>query len=455
MGDAQGRTLVSQRLLESHREAIEKAYRTRTSGSRELLDEASRHLAGGTTRATTYWRPYPIFVERGEGCRLYDVDRNAYLDWNGCFSAALFGTAPAFIAEAIQGAASRLLSAGAATESLMHWARLLCERYASVDRLRFCCSGSEAVMFGCRAARAYSRRPKILKQIGSYHGTVDFVEADMPTSQLGILPSAAADMIYADFSDVSAIEDILRTRADEIAGVLLNPVWFSREDGTLQAIVELARRHGVLVICDEVLSFRCAFGGGQEHFGFEADISIFGKTIGGGGLAVGAFGGREEIMRLFSPLDVERPVHHTGTFAGNPITAAAGIATLERITPALIERLNGLGDRLRTGFRASLASHGVRFGMKGAGSLVLLGLGALTARHAVDRSEVAEAKRLFGLSLLNRGMFTPADAFVWAVSEPMGEDEVDLAIAALDETLTELRPLFEAVAPELLEPGGR
>jgi glutamate-1-semialdehyde 2,1-aminomutase len=443
---------VSADVLARYRDAIEGAYRARTSGSREMLDEAASYVAGGTTRATTYWRPYPLFVERGDGCHLYDVDRNRYVDWNGCFSAALFGNSPPFIAEAIHTAASKLLSAGAATESVHRWARLLCERYPSVERVRFCCSGSEAVMFGCRAARAYSGRPKILKQRGSYHGTTDAVEADMPTSQLGIPPHAGADMIYADFQDLGAIEKIFRENADALAGVLLNPVWFARDDGTLPEIVALARRHGVLVICDEVLSFRAAPGGGQEYFGFEADVAIFGKTIGGGGLAVGAFGGRAEIMRLFSSLDVDAPVHHSGTFAANPLTVAAGIAALEHVTPELLSRLNTLGDRLRAGFRTTFAAHGVRAGLKGMGSLVLLGLGELGLRHAVqDRPPVAEAKRLFGLALLNQGMFTPADAFLWAISEPMSTREIDRAVTALADTLTELRPLFERVAPELLE----
>jgi glutamate-1-semialdehyde 2,1-aminomutase len=442
---------MSDAALARHRDAIESAYRARSPGSRELLDEAATWVAGGTTRGTTWWRPYPLFMERGDGCHLHDVDRNRYLDFNGCFSAAIFGNTPDFIAEAIRNAAGRLLAAGAATEGLLRWARLLCERFPSVDQVRFCCSGTEAVMFACRAARAYSGRAKILKQRGSYHGTTDAMEADMPTSQRGIPPSAGADMIYADFDDARAIARILRERRDELAGVLLNPVWFAREDGVLQEIVASAREQGVLVICDEVLSFRAAFGGGQEHFGFEADVSVFGKTIGGGGLAVGAFGGREPIMRLFSPLDEASPVHHSGTFAGNPITVAAGIAALEHLTPERVARLNGLGERLRRGFAEAFARHGVRVGLKGAGSLVLLGVGSLGLRHATgDSPAAAEAKRLFGLALLNRGFFTPADAFLWAVSLPMREAEIDAAIGGMDQTLAEFRPLFEDVAPELL-----
>jgi glutamate-1-semialdehyde 2,1-aminomutase len=330
---------------------------------------------------------------------------------------------------------------------------MLCQRYPSVERLRFCCSGSEAVLFACRAARAWTGRPKILKQRGSYHGTTDAMEIDMPTSQRGIPPHAGADMLYADFWDEGEAEALLRAHRDELAGLLLNPIWFRREDGRLPRLVDIARANDVPVVCDEVMSFRFAPGGAQQYFGFEADITAFGKSIGGGGLAVGAFGGRAEIMRLFSNLDEESPVHHTGTFAGNPTTAAAGIAALEELTPALFERTAELGERLRSGFGRAFADAGIRATLLGEASLVLLFLGELSSldpRKSKASPAEAEVKRLFGLSLLNKGMFTPADALIWAISEPMREAEVDRAVAAVRATLAELKPLFETCAPELL-----
>lgn len=231
----------------------------------------------------------------------------------------------------------------------------------------------------------------------------------------------------------------------------MNPIWFSPGDGVLAELAALARRHDVLVISDEVMSFRYGPGGGQELFGFEADVTVFGKSIGGGGLAVGAFGGREPILRLFSPLDNPSPVHHSGTFAANPLTVAAGIAALRRATPELFSRLNALGERLRSGFRRAFERHGVRAELRGAGSLVLTGLGTLGLRFGVtDPGDAAEIKRLFGLALLNRGLFTPADAFIWAISEPMTESEIDHAITTLDETLGTFRPVIESAVPELL-----
>jgi glutamate-1-semialdehyde 2,1-aminomutase len=438
-------------LLEQLRRAVEDEYRARTPRARALIGEARGFIAGGVTRATSFWRPYPTFVERGRGCRLTDADGNELLDFNGNFTAALWGSDPPFLIDAIREAAPRLLGAGAATPEIHEGARLLRDLYPTVDLVRFCCSGTEAVMFGCRAARAATARSKILKHRGSYHGTTDPMEADMPTSQLGISPYARDDVIAADFWDLEAVKRILREHAHELAAVLVNPIWFSPSDGVLAELAALARRHDVLVISDEVMSFRYGPGGGQALFGFEADVSVFGKSIGGGGLAVGAFGGRERILRLFSPLDNPAPVHHSGTFAANPITVSAGIAALRRATPNLFLRLNGLGERLRTGFRRAFDRHGVRAELRGAGSLVLMGLGRLGLRFGVsDPGDATEVKRLFGLALLNRGLFTPADAFIWAISEPMTETEIDHAIAILEETLATFRPVFESAAPELL-----
>jgi glutamate-1-semialdehyde 2,1-aminomutase len=442
---------MSEAILEEFRRSIEGEYQARTPRSRATFDEARRSVAGGVTRATGFWRPYPTFVERGSGSHLIDVDGNDLLDFNGNFTAALWGNDPPFLVDAIREAAPRLIAAGTATPGIHEWARLLCERYASVDLVRFCCSGTEAVMFGCRAARAASGRGKILKHRGSYHGTTDAMEAEMPTSQQGLAPHASADVLQADFWNLEEVERRIVEHREDLAGILVNPIWFSRASGLLPELAALARRHGVLVVADEVMSFRYAMGGAQEAFGFEADVTVFGKSIGGGGLAVGAFGGREDILRLFSPLDNRSPVHHSGTFAANPITVAAGIAALRHATPELFARLDDLGERLRRGLRRAFAEQGVRAEMRGDGSLVLLALGSLGLRYAEPESgATSEVKRLFGLELLNRGLFTPADGFIWAISAPMTEAEIDRAVTTLGEALAELRPLIEGAAPDLL-----
>ena len=444
---------MNQELLSRYAEEIEEKYRQMTPKSRQMLETAKDYVAGGVTRQTCWWRPYPIWVERGEGCHLIDVDGNVLMDYNNCFTASLLGHAHPKIVAAIQEAASRLLSAGAATENIHQWAQILCDRYQTVDKVRFCCSGTEAVMYACRAARAYTNRSKIMKERGSYHGTTNEVEVDMPTSQRGIPQHSGADMLYVDFNDREETERLIRENKDDLAGILVNGIRVTRENQNLKFLRELADKYDTLLIVDEVMSYRYAMGGAQEYFGVLGDLSALGKFIGGGGLAVGAFGGREEIMRLFSPLDQEEPVHHSGTFAGNPLTVAAGIAALKEMTPELISRLNSLGDSFRAGVRNAFAEMEIKGFAGGESSLIMTRIGELVVdpRRAPAPPTHQEIMRLFGLSLLNKKMFTPASGAMWALSAPMTEREIEQTVAAITETLAEVKPVIKEVAPELMQ----
>lgn len=444
--------MVNQELLSRYAQEVEEKYRQMTPKSRQMLEIAKEYVAGGVTRETCWWKPYPIWIEKGEGCHLFDVDGNILLDYNNCFTAGLLGHCHPKVVTAIQEAAPKLLSVGAATESIHQWAQILCGLYPSVDKMRFCCSGTEAVMYACRAARAYTNRSKIMKERGSYHGTANEAEIGMPTSQRGIPKHAGADMLYVNFSDREETERLARENKDDLAGILANGIWVTRENGNLRFLRELANKYDALLIVDEIMSYRYAMGGAQEYFGVEGDITALGKFIGGGGLAVGAFGGREEIMRLFSPLDQEEPVHAAGTFAGNPLTVAAGIAALKEMTPELIGRLNALGDSFRAGVRDAFAEMEIKGFAGGESSLVMTRIGELTVdpRRAAAPPTHREIMRLFGLSLLNKKMFTPASGAMWALSAPMTEREIEQAVTAITETLAEVKPVIKEVAPELM-----
>ncbi|MBW2063091.1 MAG: aminotransferase class III-fold pyridoxal phosphate-dependent enzyme [Deltaproteobacteria bacterium] len=443
---------MSAELFERYRDEIEDKYREMTPKSRAMLGTAKQYVAGGVTRETCWWKPYPVFVERGEGCYLYDIDGNVFLDHNNCFTAALLGHVHPKVVAAMNEAAPKLLGAGAATESIHQWAKILCDRFQSVDKVRFCCSGTEAVMFTFRAARAYTNKNKIMKQRGSYHGTINEVEPDMPTSSKGLPKNAAADMIYADYTNIEEIEKLVQDNKEDLAAILVNGIWFSKENDYLKFIKELAHENNILLIMDEVMSFRYALGGAQEYFNVMADLTAFGKFIGGGGLAVGAFGGRDDIMSLFSPLEQDEPVHHSGTFSANPVTVAAGIAALNEMTPELIARLNALGGELRTGFKEAFQEMEIQGGVSGESSLTMMRIGApaIDPRRASAPETHQEIMRLFGLSLLNKTMFTPASGSLWALSEPMTENEIDQTVSAVKETLDELRPLIKEATPELI-----
>jgi len=443
---------MSEDLLKQYAYKVDLEYISRTPKSRAMFEESSRYISGGVTRETNWWKPYPVFIERGEGCYLYDIDGNEYVDYNGCYTASLLGNNPPEVIKAIQEAAPKLLSAGAPTEGVHQWAKILCDRYASVDKVRFCCSGTEAVMYACKAARAYTGKSKILRQSGSYHGTVPEMAVEMPYSQKGLAQSAGADVIVANLYNKAEIEQLVEQCKDDLAGILLNGAWFSPADDTLSFLRSIADRYGVLLIMDEVLSFRLAMGGAQEYLGVDADITAFGKFLGSGGLACGGFGGRDEIMSLFDFTKSEEPVHHGGTMVANPITVAAGIAALQKMTPELLNRLNTLGNRLKQGFTEALSERGIRSFVQAEGSLTLVGLGerTLDPRRAKVSPVVCEVMRLLGLSMLIKGHFTPANGVSWAITAPMTEVEIDNTVVDFARTLDEIMPLLEVAAPELI-----
>ena len=306
-------------------------------------------------------------------------------------------------------------------------------------------------MFACRAARAYTGKSKIMNQVGSYHGTIPEMEVGMGTSQKGVPKHAGDDIILADFFERQEVERLCEENKDDLAGILVNGVWFSTGDDTLQFLRKLADSYNVPLIFDEVMSYRFAMGGAQEYFGVEGDLSSYGKFL-GGGLACGAFGGRREIMDVFNFQTQDEPVHHSGCFAANAVTAAAGIAGLSEMTPKLLEHMNDLGAKLKQGFIEAIFGRNIRGYVIGEGSLVLIGLGepARDPRRAETPPAHTELMRLIGLSMLNKGNFTPAAGVLWSISSPMTEADIDKTLNDFNKTLDTLMEPMKAAVPELI-----
>lgn len=443
---------MSNTLLLEQTEKIESLYRKRTPISEKMIEEAARFVAGGVTRDTSWWKPYPIFVKKGVGCKIIDVDNNEMIDYNNNFSSGLLGHCHPSIVDAIREASGKILSSGAATEEIHQWAQLFCERYSSIDKMRFCCSGTEAVMFACRAARAFTGKDKILKQAGSYHGTTPEAEVGMTTSFKGIPEYVRESVLITDLFDRKMVEQIIEENKNNLAGLLINGIWFLKGDDTIHFLRSITEKHNIPLIIDEVMSYRFALGGAQECFDVEADISAFGKFIGGGGFACGGFGGREEIMSEFDYMKHEDPVHQSGTFAANPITVAAGIAAMKEITPQLINRLNLLAEQFAEGLTNAFHEQGVKGFVFNNGSLLSVGLGnpVLDPRRAKVSAEQQEVSRLLGLSLLNKGNFTPASGSLFCLSSPMTENEINKTVLDFNTALNELRPLMAEMVPQLL-----
>jgi glutamate-1-semialdehyde 2,1-aminomutase len=429
-------------------------YTARTARSRALHEEALAVMPGGNSRTTTFFDPYPFAVQRGQGAHLWDADGVARLDFNGNYTSLILGHAPPDVVKAVQQAVEQGLSFPGPTELEVRLAEMLTRRVPSVQAIRFTNSGTEATMNAVRLARAFTGRPKIAKFEGAYHGTHDWVmvsvggEAKGTGSRrrpkatpwsAGLPPAVLKHVVVLPWNDADACAEILEAEAAQLAGLIVDPMMCNAgllppAEGFLAQLREITERHGIVLIFDEVISFRTAWGGAQERFGVRPDLTTFGKVI-GGGLPVGAFGGRREIMDFYDPRKGGARISHGGTFNANPVTMAAGVATLNVLTPEAYARLDALGERLRGGVTRLLAATRRRGQVTGLGSLFWL---HWTSEPLSDyrsaRPKDGEAPLRVFLGLLNEGILMTQRG-LGACSLAMTDEDVDRFINALARVL--------------------
>jgi glutamate-1-semialdehyde 2,1-aminomutase len=405
----------------------EELYRLRTPASRRFFAEARKYLPGGDSRSTLFYRPYPAVMDHGEGCWLYDIDGNRLLDFTGNHSSLVHGYGHPAIVEAVQHQLRKGTCFPGSTELQLRLAQLLCERIPSVQRTRFTSSGTEASMNAIRAARAFTGRARIAKVEGGYHG----LSADV-TAGVVVLP----------FNEIDAAAGILEAEGEQLAAVVVEPVLGSAgmipaERDYLEMLRETTRRLGIILILDEVVSFRVAAGGAQEYFGVAPDLTCLGKLI-GGGFPLGAFGGRADIMDLFDPTHGRPPLPHPGSHNANPIGMAAGVVTLELLTPLAIEELNANGAMVRRDLAAAFADAGIAAQITGLGSLFAVHLTGQPVRSYRDTlgSDTKLRHQIF-LGLFNEGVQIDPRG-VGNVSTAIGPDEVGLFGAAVRSVLRRL-----------------
>ncbi|MBE9538167.1 MAG: aspartate aminotransferase family protein [Proteobacteria bacterium] len=364
------------------------SYPDMQSRSAQLFERGRKVIPGGNTRKSVYFAPYPTYAASVDGCRVTDVDGVERLDFVNNNSATVLGHNHPAIVDAVVAQAKRMMAAGMPTELEIELAEMICERVASVDQVRFANSGTEAVMFAVRAARAYTGRNVIAKVEGAYHGSWDPMYTSMtplpdtwgedsaPTTTLssaGIPQGAIDDILILPANDVKAARELLRANADDLAGVLIDPLvsqmgFLALTNEYLAMIRQVCSDLGAQLIFDEVFSFRLGYHGAQEEFGVQADITAFGKLI-GGGLPVGAIGGGKDIMAVFDHT-AGGSVPQSGTFSGSCMTMAAGIAALKEMTPQRFEQINALGEYAREGMRSALQEAGLTGVVNGRGSLM-------------------------------------------------------------------------------------
>lgn len=361
------------------------------STSASLFERGRRVMPGGNSRVGVMFEPYPLYASHGKGCRVTDVDGVERIDLINNWSSLIHGHSNPEVLEAVAAQSQRLLAVGAPTEVEIELAELLTARVPGVDTIRFSNSGSEGVLFALRAAKAFTGRPKIAKVEGAYHGNADSIEvsvapspkewgdAEQPATVAateGITEGVLQDSIVLPFNDVDATRRIIEAHAHELAGVVIDPVvsrmgFVQATPEYLSMVREVTAAHDILLIFDEVFSFRVGYHGAQGAVGVTPDLTALGKII-GGGLPVGATGGRRDVMEVFDQTRKPLRVEHGGTYNANPMTMAAGLAAMRQMTPEAYDRLDALGERARDGLRAALHDTGLPGAVHGCNSMVAL-----------------------------------------------------------------------------------
>ncbi|HEY8477215.1 MAG TPA: glutamate-1-semialdehyde 2,1-aminomutase [Chloroflexota bacterium] len=423
----------------------------RTERSEALFEEAKRLIPGGVNSPVRAFRGVggtPRFIARGAGSRVWDVDGNSYIDYVASWGPLILGHAHPSVVEAVQGAAKEGTSFGAPTEREVELARLVVEAIPSVEMVRFVNSGTEATMSALRLARAFTGREKIVKFDGGYHGHADGLLANMGSGGLtlgvpaspGVPAATAAGTLSARYNDLASVEALFAANGDDIAAVIVEPVAGNMgvvppRPGFLEGLRAITRRHGALLIFDEVITgFRVAYGGAQSLYGVQPDLTCLGKIV-GGGLPVGAYGGRREIMERVSPTG---PVYQAGTLSGNPIAMAAGIATLRALQqPGVYDDLERKAARLHQGLKEAAAEAGVPATVNRVGSM-------LTAFFVdVDVEDYESAKRAdtaryaaFFHAMLAEGVYLAPSQFEAAfVSTAHTDEDIERTVLAARKAL--------------------
>ena len=420
--------------------------------SEQLFAEALDLLPGGVSSPVRAFRAVggsPLFVERGEGAYLVDVDGNRYVDYVLSWGPLILGHAHPRVVAALEEALHKGTSFGAPSPLELELAHLIRDALPSMELVRFVSSGTEATMSALRVARAFTGREKIVKFAGCYHGHADsfLVKAGSGATTLGVPTSpgvarAVADTLLARYNDLVAVEALCNAHAGAVAAVIVEPIAgnmgvVAPAEGFLAGLRTLTERRGILLIFDEVISgFRASAGGAQSIFGVTPDLTCLGKII-GGGLPVGAYGGRADLMDMVAPAG---PVYQAGTLSGNPLAMTAGLWALKRLTPRLYKDLAHRGSMLAAGFADAARHAGVNLQVNAFGSMVTPFFTSSPVRDydtALNANTGAYAT--FFRGMLSRGIYPPPSQFeAWFLSAAHTERHITQTIAAARASMKEV-----------------
>jgi glutamate-1-semialdehyde 2,1-aminomutase len=424
--------------------------------SKSLFEKAKEYIPGGVNSPVRAFRAVggnPLFMKRAKGAYLYDEDDQEYIDLINSWGPMILGHAHPVVEEAVKVALVNSPSFGAPTAREVEMAELICSIVPSVEKVRMVNSGTEATMSAIRVARGYTGRDKIIKMEGCYHGHGDsfliaagsgamtFGTPDSP----GVTKGTAKDTLIAPFNSISAVEKIIDENKNEIAAIILEPVVGNMgcvvpQPGYLQGLRALCDKHNIVLIFDEVMTgFRLALGGAQELYNVKADMTTLGKII-GGGLPVGAYGGKKEIMDYVSPLG---PIYQAGTLSGNPLAMAAGLAMLKYLksNPAVYHQINQTTTKLVEGLRDQIAKAGQKFTINQVGSMFTL---FFTDAHVIDfdtaKTSDTQKFAIYFQSMLSQGIYlAPSQYEAMFISNAINNAEIDKILKASEQALRQIK----------------
>ncbi|MGD1005721.1 MAG: glutamate-1-semialdehyde 2,1-aminomutase [Ignavibacteriaceae bacterium] len=425
------------------------------SKSEQLFKESQKFIPGGVNSPVRAFKAVgsnPIFIRRGEGSKFYDVDGNEYIDYIGSWGPHIFGHNPAFIKEALLKAVENGTSFGAPTELELKIAKLIIEMVPSVEMVRMVNSGTEATMSAVRAARGFTGKDKFIKFEGCYHGHADYflikagsgaLTLGIPTSP-GVTKGNAADTLIADYNDIDSVKKNITQNKNEIAAIIVEPIAGNMgvvpaSNEFLKGLRNICSEEKIVLIFDEVMTgFRVAKGGAQELYGIKPDLSTFGKII-GGGLPVGAFGGKKEIMEMIAPCG---PIYQAGTLSGNPLAMTAGYAALQYINknPGVYSLLEKKSAYLENGIRSALHDIKKRYALNRVGSMMTLFFvdGEVNNFKTAIKSNTATFGKYFN-RMLEKGIYlAPAQFEAIFVSTVHNQIDLDKTINSFISTISSL-----------------
>ena len=426
----------------------------RNKKSKELFKKAKKLIPGGVNSPVRAFKSVggePLFIKKASGSKIYDADGNEYIDYVGSWGPMIVGHSNPKVVSALKKAIVNGTSYGAPTESEVQLAEMVIKAFPSIEMVRMVNSGTEATMSAIRLARAYTKRNKIIKFEGCYHGHVDslLVKAGSGAATLGlpdspgVPPDFAKNTITIPFNDIERVKDVLEKEGEKIACIILEPVIGNigvvpPKNGFLQELREVTKKYGIVLIFDEVMTgFRVAYGGTQELYNIKADLTCLGKII-GGGLPVGAYGGKREIMEMVAPAG---PVYQAGTLSGNPLAMTAGIETLKILSKSgIYKKLDKISEKLCKGMEDGARESGIPVYSTRVGSMFSM---FFTDKEVIDyttakTSDINRFSKYFSLMLKGGIYLAPSQFEAGFVSLAHSDSDIDRTIEVSRKTLKKL-----------------